>query len=197
MEAKELKRIHRVIDMMRTMHSLMRDRYRRLSLLVDLIILAGSVILCATVFLDPNILDQLGIKPESSKIILGTTSILIFLFSLVQLKVNWKQKGEMFDKSVEILCTLKSECDTLLNMSTSPCEKDILNQCEACGETLAKLPKIPDRFFNKLKAKHKRKVKLSKYIDTRPESPYWLTRLLFESRSIFKKYNKNSQKEED
>lgn len=195
MDTKALERFDRIIDMMRTMHSILRDRFQRYSLAVDMMILAGSVVLCATVFLDPVILNKLKIDPGFSRIILGGTSVLIFLLSLVQLKVNWKQKSEMFGKSVETLCKLKSECDTMLKMSPLPAEEVILGQCKTCGETLAKLPKIRDRSFNSLKSKHKRKIELSKYIDTRPESPYWLTRLFFEFKSTFGKYNLETQNE--
>ena len=196
MEVKELKRIYRVIDMMTTMHSILRGRYRFFSLSVDLLILFCSVILCAAVFLDPVILKIFNISPASSKVVLGITSILVFLLSLVQLRVNWKGKGELFDRSLETLCKLKSECGLLLE-TTNTTEEEILKQCKNYNETLSKLPKIQDRLFPKLKAKHKRKVELSKYIDTRPESPYWLTRLFFEFKSTFKKYNVTPQEKEE
>lgn len=196
MEVKELKRIFRVIDMMTTMHSILRSRYRFFSLSVDLLILFCSVILCAAVFLDPDILKTLSISPASSKVVLGITSIIVFLLSLVQLRVNWKGKSELFDGSLETLCKLKSECGILLESSNSS-EEEILRQCKNYNETLAKLPKIQDRLFPKLKAKHKRKVELSKYIDTRPESPYWLTKLFFEFKSTFKKYNVTPQEREE
>lgn len=196
MEVKELKRIYRVIDMMTTMHSILRGRYRFFSLSVDLLILFCSVILCAAVFLDPVILKILNISPASSKVVLGITSTLVFLLSLVQLRVNWKGKGELFDRSLETLCKLKSECGLLLE-TTNISDEEILKQCKNCNETLAKLPKIQDRLFPKLKAKHKRKVELSRYIDTRPESPYWLTRLFFEFKSTFKKYNVTPQEKEE
>jgi hypothetical protein len=198
MEIKEMKRLDRVIDMMRTMHSIMRDRYKYISLLVDLTILSVSVILCATVFIDPEILKKLGIDTNFSKILLGISSILIFLLSLFQLKVNWKQKIESYERSVEILCNLKNECNISLNPSEPINKEEIQIQYKKIGETLATLPKIPDRYFPKLKAKHKRKIELSKLIDKRLESPYWLTKLFFEFKSIFKKYNENSQnKKED
>jgi hypothetical protein len=148
------------------------------------------------VFLDPDILKTLSISPASSKVVLGITSIIVFLLSLVQLRVNWKGKSELFDGSLETLCKLKSECGILLESSNSS-EEEILRQCKNYNETLAKLPKIQDRLFPKLKAKHKRKVELSKYIDTRPESPYWLTKLFFEFKSTFKKYNVTPQEREE
>jgi hypothetical protein len=196
MEQKELRRIYRVIDMMTTMHSILRGRYRFFSLSVDLLILFCSVILCATVFLDPEILKILNISPASTKVVRGITSILVFLLSLVQLRVNWKGKGELFDRSLETLCKLKSECGLLLE-TTNTSEEEILRQCKNYNDTLAVLPKIQDRLFPKLKAKHKRKVELSKYIDKRPESPYWLTRLLFEFKTTFKKYNVTPQEKEE
>ncbi len=185
---EELRRIHRVINMMTTMHSILKDRYRFFALSVDLLILFCSVILCAAVFLDPAILKTLNIGAASSRVVLGITSMLVFLLSLVQLRVNWKGKSELFDRSLETLCQLKSECGILLESPNSS-EEEVLEQCKNYNEILAKLPKIPDRLFTTLKAKHKRKVELSKYIDTRPESPFWLTKLFFEFKSTFKKHN--------
>jgi hypothetical protein len=38
---------------------------------------------------------------------------------------------------------------------------------------------IPEKYFNKLKHRHYRKVELSKFIDSNPDIPFWILKLKF------------------
>jgi len=89
MSVEELKRQFRVIDMMLTMHSVLRDQNQKRALAVDLLILCLSVLLCATVFLDPVILIPMGIEPTSTRLAIGILSILVFILSLTSLRVSY------------------------------------------------------------------------------------------------------------
>ena len=66
MSMTELERNFRVIDMMLTMHSVLRDRNKRRALVVDIVLLALSVVICTAIFLDPRVINTLSVSQEAS-----------------------------------------------------------------------------------------------------------------------------------
>lgn len=175
---EELKHQYRVIDMMLTMHSALRDRYQRCALLMDLVLLCSSVILCAAVFIDPNVLKSLNIDPQMSQIAIGICSVLVFLISVVELRVDWKEKAERHSQANDTLGRFKAECRELLKSEDQPDPQRVREQCRACAWALNNLPKIPEAEFHRLKALHKRKIELSKMIDAYPGGPLFMLRFI-------------------
>ena len=188
----ELLKDHlRIIDMMLSMHSEMRDRRNCRADVIDLVILISSGIMAATVFLDPQILQLLKINPDIARIILGACSIAIFCLSIYALKADLKRKAEQHNQAAYILARLKSECRPLINVE--PHDMSALErQCSVCSLTLNSLPiTIPESDFHDLKIHHKFKVELSKFIDQHPCWPLFLSKIVLWWRSCS---SHNSQK---
>jgi len=183
MEKEELERHYRVIDMMLTMHSQLRDSNQRWALLVDLIILTSSVVLVAAVFVDPGVVKFLHINPKGTRIVIGICSILIFILSLIRLRVDWKQEAEKHGYASEILGKLKAECRELLQAEGQPDVQRIKELNKECAWTVNSLPKIPESKFHRLKALHKRKIGLSKMIDANPGTSLLILRWVYWYRS--------------
>src|SRR5215216_1092157 len=87
----DIRRRARVVDMMLSMHSTLRDRYARWAAILDLVIFAGSLVLLATVLLDPRVLGFLRISDDGARVTMGLVSTLIFFLSIVALRVDWKE----------------------------------------------------------------------------------------------------------
>lgn len=173
----ELERNFRVIDMMLTMHSVLRDRNKRRALVVDIVLLALSVVICAAIFLDPRVISTLSVSQEIVRIILGVCSIVIFFIALVTLRVDWKEKAEKHNQACQSLIRLKGECREILQSDDQVTPEQIREQCKTCAWILSILPKIPESKFNQLKSLHVKKVELSKIIDKYPRTPLFLIRL--------------------
>jgi len=193
MARAELKHHFRIIDMMLTMHSILRDRYQRRAFTADLLVLSSSIILCVVQFLDTDILKTLHIDPKTAQIAGGVSSIFILLVSLVSVMVNWSKKAEKHSHAVGELSRLKAQCREILKSDTSE-DNDARTreQNKECAWALQNVKKIPDRKFNELKALHKRKVALSKMIDDHPGCPLFLLRLkltLMASQGVFQSHN--------
>jgi len=92
--------------MMLTMHSILRDRYYKLALSVDILSLFASTILCATVLLDPEILKIFRIDRQVARIVIGLCSIIVFFLSLLSLRVDWKQTAEKHGQAAITLIAL-------------------------------------------------------------------------------------------
>lgn len=162
----EIEKELRIIDMMLTAHSYIRDINSIRATAMDIILFVSSIILNVTVFLDPIIISYLGVSPDKAKFIIGLSSIAIFILSFIVLRVDWKQKSENYKMSAETISHLKIECNELRFID----DEIILKQkMRYIRENISKLPaKIPEKQFLKLKALHKRKIELSKMIDKNP-----------------------------
>lgn len=184
MDIEELKHHYRIIDMLLSMHSKIRDENQRLALLCNLFLLFSSVILGTFVFIDPDLLRFLRINPQVAQVIVGICSTVVFLISLIELRVDWKEKAERHSGACEVLAKLKADCRELLKVQSQPNPQDIAEQCRKCAQSLASLPKIPDKRFHSLKAYHQSKIELSMLIDAHPGAPVWLLRIVLFSRGL-------------
>lgn len=157
--------------MLLTMYSILRDKYRVYSIIMDILILVASIIICATVFIDPSLVQLVGLNDQNSRLILGLFSLLVFILSLVSMITNWSGKAEKYSQSAEVLSRLKGECRDYLNLkeNLSEAAKQWVLVCRTSVDTLP--IKIPEKDFNKLKAKHLRKVEISKLTSTYPGCP--------------------------
>jgi len=183
----ELDKQCKIIDMMLTAHSRLRDQNNFRSCFIDLVIFCSSIVLIATLFLDPLILQYLSISQDLARLIIGISTIIIFIFSFVSLRVDWKQKGEQYRQSSETLSKLKNEC---LRLKFENDDDSVIVKKHIISETINQLPvKIPENRFLKLKAFHKRKIELSIAIDQNPGASVYVLKLW-----IFLKANCNTFK---
>jgi len=175
----ELERQKRVMSMMITAHSVLRDKYLSLSSIFENILLIASVILNALVFIDAQfILKTINISEESQRLITGIASIIVFAISVVLLQVKWKEKAEGHANASNKLFSLLQECKSVLSLPEND-EKNlkVLDFHKKYSDIFETLVKIPDNKFNSLKLKHNRKVELSKLIDKYPGSLLWILKI--------------------
>src|SRR5437667_89052 len=115
MERADLKSQARVVDMMLTMHSILASRYRTRAQTLEISLIAISVALVATTFLDPQVLSFLSISPERARILIGTSSILVLFLSVLSLIVDWKGRATQHREAFNTLIPLKSEWRDILS----------------------------------------------------------------------------------
>jgi len=192
MSTTELKRNFKVIDMMLTMHSILRDRNKGRAFVADLVLLTLSIVICTTIFLDPVVIRTLSVTQEIARIILGVCSIIIFIVSLVTLRVDWKEKAEKHNLASQTLIRLKAECREILDSDDQVSAERVDEQCRNFASILGVLPKIPESKFNKLKSLHIKKVILSRMIERYPETPLILLRMSLFFRGLKDLRGKNS-----
>lgn len=168
----EIDRQKRVLSMMITGHSVLRDRYARLASIFENGLLVSAAVLNCFVFVDEKFISGVtSLSLQDQKVILGVASIIVFIVSIVLLQVKWKEKAENHSKAADQLFILLQECRTLLEFPDGQ-EKDIAIAAfsKQYGQIMGIIVKIPDSQFNKLKLIHLRKIELSKLIDRHPGS---------------------------
>src|SRR5258705_6080518 len=112
---EELARALRVADMLTTCHCLLRDRFARRALVLDLTILVASVWLVAMAFVDPEIAKNFALLNFSPTITIGMLAVVTFVLSLLQLRTDWKYQSERFDQAAKAYAESKLELRCILN----------------------------------------------------------------------------------
>jgi hypothetical protein len=176
----EFERQKRVINMMITAHSSLRDRYLYISRLIDIMLIVVSVCLNAVVFVEDSFYRSFFEKPESVKLFLGIVSVTVFALSMIGILLNTKQKSENHKQAAIQLSILLHESRII---------DDIADGVERNGKVSiffqkynqinSMIASIPNRDFNRLKSKHLRKVELSKFISQNAGLPFFLQKIKF------------------
>lgn len=193
MEKSEIKKQAKVIDMMVTMHSILAARYARRSQILEIGMVAVSIVLLSVAFLDPEILSYFHIKPNTARIVIGLSSILIFFMSVLSLIVDWKGKSVQHKDGFATLVKLKTEWRDIIANFEEIDKRDLREFTNRSSLIVSQLSPIPDSCFNKLKSKHFKKIELSKLISEHPGSTVFLLKLKVLFKSNFKIFIKRDE----
>ncbi len=173
----ELQRRKGISDQMLTIHSVLRDRYVRKAKLFDLIVFAVATLLVATTFLDPAIVRYLAFDPERVRLVTGVLSIGLFFLSVAALLLEWKERATKHQQACRTLADVKAKSRELLSGAPERVQEEGAEFLRGSAFAMSELHPIPDREFNSLKVRHKRKVQLSRMADQFPSAPLWVLRL--------------------
>jgi len=175
---KELTRQFRILKQMLSMHAMLRDRYFRCALLIDILLLASSVVFCATTFARDGVFSYLGLSPTNVRYILGIASIVAFFASLVALRSDWKGKGASHRDAVQKLGKVLSTCRECQQEDGSWPQDCMSDLHRAYWDAMNNIIEVPDRLFVTLKTRHLKKVELSKMSDLNPGCPVFVLRII-------------------
>lgn len=182
---KELDRQFRVLDQMISMHAILRDRYNHLALCISLLLLASSVVFCATTFAKDYISNRLGVSAQLVGDVLGVASIVAFFGTLTLLVLDWKGKAVKHASAVYVLSNALAQFrKAKRERGWQTDRRDELHQ--TYWDAMNSVPAVPDRQFPYLKAKHLRKMAISKMSDSLPGCPIMLIRVIIFCRSLKK-----------
>lgn len=164
----EAERRRRVLDMMLSMHSRLRDSYGERARGLDIGLLVGSAVLTSTAFGDEVLRQWVDIPEHVLRVGTGTVAVVLVALSIVGLRVDWKRAEGLHARAVEELATLKA-----LSRTDGQNEDEFILQYDV---VMQRIPAVPDKRFAALKAYHLRKVALSRSLDSAPFAPLWLHR---------------------
>ena len=172
----EMNRIRKVSDMLCTGHAVLRDRFSRRALILDLLILALSTWITALAFVDPLLNVKLTPFHILPTLWMGVLSIGVFFLSLVQFKTDWKGRADAHKRTLDLYAEVKREAGYLI--ASGKCDdaecRRVLSRYDLASAVGIE---IPENDFLPLKQKHKRKLELSKKSDDSPWAFLWLLSL--------------------
>lgn len=174
---EELRRKRRVLDQMLTGHSLLRDRYERRALILTLLILGLSIVATSVAFLSgESTVSILGIRARVQTWV-GVLTATIFFLTLVDLRVDWRQRAGAHDDAARRLGRLKGIFRVAV-VHDGVVDAGGVDLNADYDSTMEQLLPIPDKRFLWVKAKHTRKIRASKLLDKHAGAPVWYVRLL-------------------
>ncbi len=177
----EFDRQRRLVDQLTTMHSRLRDRYHLQGTVVTCLILVASVIASAFAFAGGGTQVSIASISAERSTWLGWFAVAVFSLTLIDLVVDRRKSARTHSDAVRQLAALKSEYRRPLPIGEEIVEGKTTS--ERYQAIMDALPAIPDRQFNRLKAKHLTKVAVSKYLSDYPGMTYRQATRTIRSRS--------------
>ena len=172
----EIRRIRRVSDQLSTGHAILRDRFGRKALTLDLLTLASSTWIVALAFVSPEFAARLTPFHWSSTLWLGTLSATTFFASIVQIKTDWKSRSDAHKRTLDLYAEVKREAGYFLasKETDEAAYRRVLSRYDMASAVGIE---IPESVFLSLKREHRIKVSISKHLDEHPSASLRLLRL--------------------
>jgi len=148
------------------------------------------VLFCTARFARSDFLMIFGDTEQNASRTLGIASIVAFFASLVNLRVDWKAKSARHRDAVAKLTSSIAVFRQSRKTNGQWPQDQQLELNRAYWDATKSIVEISERQFLSLKARHLRKVELSKHLDTTPACPLWLLRVRLLWRSIVRALGK-------
>lgn len=179
LDAREFKRRRRVADTMLTAHAILGERYERRARGLTLLIMGLSIIATGVAFISGDSDVTIGPLTARVQVWVGLLTCVIFFLSIVDLLVEWPRRAWGHDEAARRLANLKAQYrHARAERDLVHSDLDLIVEYDHTMDALDALRvTIPEAKFNRLKARHWRKVELSKRISARPQRPLLLHRL--------------------
>jgi hypothetical protein len=169
----EFERQLRIIDQMLTQHSRLRDRYDAFARWLDIAGIVLSAVLTALSLMKDEYWLVLGTTPRSGSFVAAIAAAVLFGLSIVQYRVQWKEKAEAHGAAASTLAACKAKGRMV--PKNDPVRTG--EWLETAAAQVSTLPAIPDRLFLRLKGIHLRKQETSRRMSQFPGSTPWLVSL--------------------
>lgn len=173
----QLRKIAGKIDQFTTAHSIMRDSLRRKSGIISGITLFSSAAVTFLAIASDNIKEALLPNAVNSDYLLSTLAFVILCGSLAELQFKWRDRAAEHAEAASSFARLKLLFSREAALGADETQQGYVGLKTAYDNVCDMAVKLPDRQFIKLKAAHRRKIELSKYIDEHPHGSIWLTKL--------------------
>jgi hypothetical protein len=169
----EFDRQQRVLDQMLTQHSVLRDRYDRFASILDVGGIVLSAVLTAFSLMKDDYWRVLAMTPDAGTFAAGVLAAALLGLSIVQYRVQWKEKAEAHGRAARSLSAWKAEA----RLVSTDDAQGVVTWLRAVHGQLSTLPSIPDAMFLKLKGIHLRKEQVSRRLTSYPGGTPWLVSL--------------------
>jgi hypothetical protein len=179
LNADEFDRMWRVVDQSLSAHAILRDRYRRCERSLTLLIVGLSIVATAFAFFTGNVTIAIWQWRLSLATGIGILTAAIFFLALAQLVLNWQRLAWAHEDAGRRLGDLKAKLRSAKVAGVaSLSDTEALDLRALYDQTMADVVEIPENKFLPLKAKHHRKVAVSRLIDKHPGAPLPYLRLV-------------------
>ena len=165
------------VDQGITAHSHLRDKFSRRAAALSTVIIVAAAIVTVLATSSDTIKELLFLSPSRADQIVGLAGLVALLLSILELKVGWREKSSRHAEAANSLSRLKLLIVRELGNDRALTKARYTELHQAYEDVNDLITKIPESKFLELKAIHKRKVEMSKFLDTHPGSSIILLRI--------------------
>lgn len=173
----QIRKISGKIDQFVTSHSIVRDSLRRKSNIIGGVTLFSSAIVTFLAIASDKVKEAILPESVNADYLLSTLAFVILCGSLAELQFKWRDRAAEHAEAANSFARLKLIFSRDIALGVDKTQQGYVGLKTAYDNVCDMAVKLPDRQFVKLKAAHRRKIELSRYIDDHPYASIWLTRL--------------------
>ncbi len=174
---QENERQYKLVDQLLSMHSSLRDKYKRHAFWLNTAQITISLVLCVFAFVGDDLLSSLGYHPPMARFVLGFSAVIALVLSITESRVDWATMGARHVEAVKYLAELKAKYRKAFNESAGNDSQKNSRLTTEYQKVMAILPPIPERYFLQLKADNQFKRVLSQQISQNPKAPVRVLRI--------------------
>ena len=142
------------------------------------ILIACSIIFCATTFAGDDFFLTLGVQPNITRILLGIASVLALISSVILIVIDWEEKIIKHKEAVHKLKKINESFRENWGGENNWTDEIRAELNEKYWKANHDFIEIPDNKFNKFKSKYLIKVNVSKIKSKYPGCPILFIRII-------------------
>jgi hypothetical protein len=173
----ELQASLRRIDQSITAHSLLRDKFSRRAGTLSFAILAAAAVVTFLAISSEEIKSFFLLSHTNSDYLIGALGFIVLVCSIAELQFAWREKFARHAEAAGALARLKLVIGRDLGSEIAISRARYAEMQQAYENVNDLITRIPERKFLRLKAIHRRKVEMSKFLDDHPGSSITLLRV--------------------
>jgi len=137
------------------------------------------------IFVEPRIGLVLTPRWFERDVWLGLLAVVTFFATLVELKLDWRGRAEAHAHATRLFAQIKNESVGARTALAAGDESRLEHIMQRYRFVCEMSPSIPENSFLQLKQHHKRKVAISRYLDSHPYASLLLLRIRWWIRDNF------------
>ncbi len=183
---EEIDRQYRVLRQTLDAHDFLNEHYVFWARLIQISLLACSVVFCATTFASDELYEWMGFEPTSAKYFRGLASVIAFVASVSLLVVDVRGMAAKHGAAMDRWARALTEFRQVQPKSGEEWPaKHRKRLHEAYWTADKESARIPSTQFLRLKAKHLRKVEISRLKSRYPGCPRFMLAAFIRCRDTY------------
>lgn len=173
----QLKKTIGVVDQSITAHSMLKERFGLQAKVLDIALFLVSSFLTFLAVASHSVRGKALPQWIDGELTLPIVAVIVFCGSLLQWHMGWKEKAALHSEAAKVLSQFKHELAKTLGSGREISEEELRIHIQNYQYINQSRIALPEEKFLSLKRAHKKKVAISKLLDTRPGAWVWLVKL--------------------
>jgi hypothetical protein len=165
------------VDQGITAHSFLREKFSRRAVLTSSFITIGAAAVTFLAVSSESIKNIITLSQSRADHLIGLLGFTVLVCSILEMQLGWREKSARHSEAANALSRLKLLIVRELGGDFALTKARYSELQQAYENVNDLITKIPERRFLELKARHRRKVEMSQFLDNHPGSSIIILRV--------------------